>query len=110
MEILSLYKPVGDWLERKIGGFIKPGVAYSLAVFFPKDGLFHKTLVLSLMGFYTGCYNLQILDSCFCQHFLSPTDLGHWKNTRVNPVFKGKGNNDDCTNYGPISIISHVPK
>ena len=41
------------------GWFYKTRVAYSCN-FFSKDGLFHKTLVLSLMGFCTGCCNLQL--------------------------------------------------
>ena len=37
---------------------MKPGVAYSCNCF-PKDRLFHKILVFLLMGFCTGCCNLQ---------------------------------------------------
>ena len=47
-----------------MGGFLKPGIAYSCN-FFPKDGLFHKILVLSLMGFCTGCCNLHTLIKVF---------------------------------------------
>ena len=31
-----------------------------IAVFFPKDRLFHKVLVFSLLGFCTGCCNLKM--------------------------------------------------
>ena len=39
--------------------------------FIPKDGLFHKMLLLSLMGFLTGWCNLYVLDfyidNCYAQ-------------------------------------------
>ena len=43
--------------------------------FIPKDGLFHKTLLLSLMGFSTGWCNLKLLcDFAIISHFLPRND------------------------------------
>jgi len=33
-----------------------------------------------------------------------------WKHSRVTPVYKGKGSKSECTNYRPISVITHVAK
>jgi hypothetical protein len=33
-----------------------------------------------------------------------------WKCAKVTPIYKGKGASDDCGNYRPISVISHVSK
>ena len=33
-----------------------------------------------------------------------------WKVARVTPIYKGKGNKDDMSNYRPISITLHVMK
>lgn len=33
-----------------------------------------------------------------------------WKFSRVTPVYKGKGAKSECTNYRPISVISHIGK
>jgi hypothetical protein len=40
-------------------------------------------------------------------HGILPPD---WKFSRVTPVFKGKGAKSECTNYRPISVISHIGK
>ena len=43
--------------------------------FIPKDGLFHKMLLLSLMGFLTGWCNLKLLcDFARISHFLPRND------------------------------------
>ena len=43
--------------------------------FIPKDGLFHKMLLLSLMGFLTGWCNLKLLcDFVRILHFLPRND------------------------------------
>ena len=36
--------------------------------------------------------------------------LDDWKISRVSPVYKGKGAMDDCGNYRPISVVSHIAK
>ena len=59
------FDPVFSLQKIETGWFIKPGVAYS-CYFFLKNGLSHKILVLSLMGFCTGCCNLQV---CGVRHF-----------------------------------------
>ena len=42
---------------------------------------------------------------------LSSGDLpADWKYARVTPIYKGKGAIDDCGNYRPISVISHISK
>ena len=33
-----------------------------------------------------------------------------WKTSKVTPIYKGKGPTDDCGNYRPISVISHIAK
>ena len=33
-----------------------------------------------------------------------------WKYAKVTPIYKGKGAIDDCRNYRPISVISHISK
>ena len=33
-----------------------------------------------------------------------------WKSAKVTPIYKGKGSIEDCGNYRPISVISHVAK
>jgi hypothetical protein len=33
-----------------------------------------------------------------------------WKCAKVTPIYKGKGASDNCGNYRPISVISHVSK
>ena len=42
---------------------------------------------------------------------ISSGDLpADWKYAKVTPIFKGKGAIDDCGNYRPISVISHISK
>ena len=36
--------------------------------------------------------------------------LEDWKMSRVTPIYKGKGDMEDLTNYRPISVISHIAK
>ena len=50
------------------------------------------------------------LTKLFNMSLTSGTVPVDWKKARVTPIFKGKGNRDDCTDYRPISIISHVAK
>ena len=33
-----------------------------------------------------------------------------WKKARVTPIFKGKGDKNDCGNYCPLSVISFIAK
>ena len=33
-----------------------------------------------------------------------------WKKAKVTPVFKGKGSNNEPSNYRPISVLSHITK
>ena len=33
-----------------------------------------------------------------------------WKKARVTPIFKGKGDKNDCGNYRPLSVISFIAK
>ena len=33
-----------------------------------------------------------------------------WKCARITPIYKGKGPTNECNNYRPISVISHVSK
>ena len=33
-----------------------------------------------------------------------------WKLSKVTPIYKGKGSNDDAGNYRPISLIGHIMK
>ena len=61
-DILRLHKPVTDWLETLPHSSDKSSLLKSQGSlyleFIPKDGLFHKMLLLSLMGFLTGWCNL----------------------------------------------------
>ena len=33
-----------------------------------------------------------------------------WKCAKITPIYKGKGSLNECGNYRPISVISHVAK
>lgn len=33
-----------------------------------------------------------------------------WKYSRVTPVYKGKGENTDSSNFRPISVLGHLAK
>ena len=51
--------------------------------FIPKDGLFHKMLLLSLMGFLTGWCNLKLMD------LIADTVSMTWDGVQTNPGLVG---------------------
>lgn len=49
----------------------------------------------------TYLFNMSLQTGCV------PTD---WKYARVTPIYKGKGEHSDTSNFRPISVLSHIAK
>ena len=77
---------------------------------------FHDKSNIDVLGFDSKLLKLAAniiskpLAFMFNASFNSSIVLTDWKTARICPVYKGKGNKNDKTNYRPISVISHVAK